>query len=220
MSSLIDATGGQSSAVHPSSNISNIGKASTVLHSIRKYLKSDLCINKQHLLGTGVFAKCFLGQVGPNRVCIKIIKSAYSNCFFKEVEILSKLCHPNVAYLHGICIESRHKIVVLAFHGMYDSMSYSLHSVLISSNSSKPDISVAQWKVIVASIVAGLNYLHEKCGILHNDLKEDNIVLQQQEIEKINGVIIDFGKASTNDMEKDTHYQKKIENYINQDIHT
>ena len=57
---------------------------------------------------------------------------------------------------------------------MYHSMSYSLHSVLISSNSSKPDISVAQWKVIVASIVAGLSYLHEKCGILHNDLKEDN----------------------------------------------
>ena len=88
-------------------------------------------------------------------------------------------------------MEGRHKIVVLAFHGMYDSMSYSLHSVLISSNSSKPDISVAQWKVIVASIVAGLSYLHEKCGILHNDLKEDNIVLQQ-DIGKINGRIIDF----------------------------
>ena len=116
--------------------------------------------------------------------------------FRVEGHILSKLCHPNVAYLHGVCIEGRHKIV-LAFHGMYDSMSYSLHSVLISSNSSKPDISVAQWKVIVASIVAGLSYLHEKCGILHNDLKEDNIVLQKQEIGKINGVIIDFGKAST-----------------------
>ena len=47
-------------------------------------------------------------------------------------------------------------------------------------------ISVAQWKVIVASIVAGLNYLHEKCSILHNDLKHDNIVLQQEN-EEING---------------------------------
>uniref|UniRef100_A0A1X7TUD5 Protein kinase domain-containing protein n=1 Tax=Amphimedon queenslandica TaxID=400682 RepID=A0A1X7TUD5_AMPQE len=130
LSALVDAdtTCGCSSAVRPSPNVSNIGMNTHGLHtSIRKYSKSELCINNQCLLGSGVFAKCFLGHVGPIR-------------------------------------------------------------------SSRPEISVPQWKVIAAGIAFGLNYLHEKCGILHNDLKEDNIVLQQ-EIDKINSVIIDFGKA-------------------------
>lgn len=104
-----------------------------------------------------------------------------------------KLCHLNLAYLLGVCLEISHKMIVLAFHGI-DSVSYSIHSILVSFKPSKVDISFTQWKVIVAEIISGLYYLHEKCKILHNNVNEDNIVLHQEN-KKITDVIVDFGKA-------------------------
>ena len=70
-------------------------------------------------------------------------------------------------------------MLILSFHFMSNSVTHSLHSVLLSSKSCKPEISISQWKYIVKGFTSGLHYIHEKCGIIHNNLKEDNIVLQQ-----------------------------------------
>ena len=42
--------------------------------------------------------------------------------------------------------------------------------------------------------MAGLHYIHEK-SIIHNDIKEDNVVIDMADGE-FNAIIIDFGKAS------------------------
>ena len=72
-----------------------------------------------------------------------------------------------------------------------------MHNILISSQKlfASLEISSTQWKQIILGITDGLHYIHEKCGILHNDLKEDNIVLEIVDKNQIKAVIIDFGKS-------------------------
>ena len=50
------------------------------------------------------------------------------------------------------------------------------------------------WIEIVLHIIHGLEHLHSKYSILHNDLKCDNIVLNSS-TSSIQAVIIDYGKA-------------------------
>ena len=57
-----------------------------------------------------------------------------------------------------------------------------------------PDVASLPWKNIVKGIISGIDYIHSK-AIIHNDLKEDNIVLESDQNEQIKTLIIDFGKA-------------------------
>lgn len=45
------------------------------------------------------------------------------------------------------------------------------------------------WKSILIGVISGLKYIHKKEN-LHNDIKEDNVVISES-----TAVIIDFGKA-------------------------
>ena len=49
------------------------------------------------------------------------------------------------------------------------------------------------WLTILKSIIEAIDHIH-KAGVLHNDLKSNNIVLEKRE-QLWNPVIIDFGKA-------------------------
>ena len=101
--------------------------------TIRQSCKEVVHISKQHLLGQGVFATCYLGTVGPNKVCVKILRGSDSSntYFYSEINMLSKCCHPNVSYIIGICQQARHKMLILSFHGI-EHNSFSIHSLLTS----------------------------------------------------------------------------------------
>ena len=49
-----------------------------------------------------------------------------------------------------------------------------------------------QWKCLVLQIVNGLLHLHDKLLVLHNDVKTDNVIVQNGE----RAIIIDLGKAT------------------------
>ena len=109
LTSLVEASGGcHSSALKATPTSCN--NFSLTLHlSVRKYGKCDIEINKQHVIGQGEFGKCFLGAVGPNKVCIKIIKSSYAHSFYKEADILSRLCHSNVSFYLELVLKAATK---------------------------------------------------------------------------------------------------------------
>ena len=116
-SSLAKTTDGPNSAVKPSCNTS---KMSTIIggkldNGIRHFAKDEIFIDRQHLLGQGAFGKCYLGTVGPCKACIKILKYSSTKYFYSEANILFMLCHPNVSYLLGVCVE---RVIVLHFHGI------------------------------------------------------------------------------------------------------
>ena len=87
-------------------------------------------------------------------------------------------------------------MLVISIHHIGDFHSCSLHSVLLSTKKPKVDITFVQWKRLVLGIIFGINYIHEK-GIIHNDIKEDNIVLDIDHNGDFKAVLIDFGKACT-----------------------
>ena len=130
-------------------------------------------------------------MIGPCKACVKVLNYNDNDYFYNEANILLKCCHPNVSYLLGVCLETKHKLILLSFHGI-DLKSCSLHDVLVSSRKLfAVEISSSQWKQIILGIIY---YIHQKCGIIHNDIKEDNIVLEA-DAGQIKAVLIDFGKA-------------------------
>ena len=82
--------------------------------------------------------------------------------------------------------------LILCYHSFHEK-SCSIHGLL---NHKHVIVTVDQWRTLLVGIAKGLKYLHnhEKGPILHNDLKNDNVV-----VDEINGqvesIIIDFGKA-------------------------
>ena len=184
----MDTVGNHSSAIMPSIN------APASLNScIRQFSKLDITIEKDQVLGHGMFGRCFLGSVGPLPACIKVVKAKnpYKLSFYAEANILFDCCHTSISFLHGVCVERTNPILILSLHLM-NNRSCTLHSVLTDS-SINTCISRVQWKTIITTAMSGLNYLHDK-SILHNDIKEDNILLDDVG-EEMKAIIIDFGKA-------------------------
>ena len=76
-------------------------------NNVRQFSKAEVSIWKQHVLGQGVFAKCFLSTVGPNRACVKIFRTIGEQYFFSEANLLSLFCHPNILIFFAWCMSTR-----------------------------------------------------------------------------------------------------------------
>jgi len=81
-------------------------------------------------LGEGRFGKCYLRIFNHYKVCIKLFKDTEKTAYIAEVNILSKLCHPNLPYLFGVCIGNQ-PCLVTSFHG-FGNESVTLHETLNS----------------------------------------------------------------------------------------
>lgn len=94
--------------------------------------------------------------------------------------------------------------LVTSFHGFGDA-SVTLHFALTAQSS---DVLLRNysinWKAIVWQIIEGMEELHAKYKILHNDLKSDNILFAQTNDKESSCqvVIIDFGKSCSVDCGK------------------
>lgn len=170
---------------------------SYTIDHVRHFSQQEFCIKKHYVLGRGAFGKCFVGTLGPLEICIKVIKKApvYDASFLRETSILSKCCHPNLPFLYGICNDGKHNMIILSLHTI-NTQSYTIHSILCETKKCiKLDISTVQWKKILFGIISGILYLHDKAiQILHNDIKEDNIIMEY-DTKEFTPILIDFGKA-------------------------
>ena len=168
------------------------------LSTVRRFNQEDVFIDKGKVLGKGVFGKCYLGSVGPQSACIKVLRKGpdFEASFTNEAYILSQCCHPNIPLLFGIMTTSGgYNCLLLSFHGI-DGVSYSLHALLNKEKERSFMSFGVEWKKVVLGIAKGLKYLHnhQKEAILHNDLKNDNVVVDKT-FDAIEPRIIDFGKA-------------------------
>ena len=146
--------------------------------------------------------------LGHYDICVKVIKKQDSSALCHEANILSKFLHPNLPYLFGVCIGDKPSVVT-SFHGVMNQ-SVTVHRALFSTSSKLPDtLKVIDWKSVIIQMLSGLDHLHSKLNILHNDLKADNIALSSNSSTKLTAIIIDFGKAcDVNLMENCTHTRK------------
>lgn len=125
-------------------------------------------------------------------MCVKVLKQSNNSVFIYEANVLSNFTHRCLPFLFGVCVGSRPSIVT-SFHGI-GNRSITIHHAL----SCKVKELVVDWMKIVSEVLSGLQHLHNKHKILHNDLKTDNIVLKPAPLADntiAGAVIIDFGKA-------------------------
>lgn len=139
----------------------------------------DLIFDK--VLNRGSFGTVYLGQWCEVPVAIKKIGQRLPvreyEQFIREIEIMSKLRHPNITQLYGACMEPQACLV------MEHVMKGSLDQIIENESWSIEE------KIRVALDVAkGLAYMHYR-DILHRDLKTGNILIDSRGVAKIT----DFG---------------------------
>jgi len=136
-------------------------------------------------LGWGQFSTvwlCFDRQSGQY-VAIKVVKSqdTYTETALDEIKLLKCVRDADSSD------PSRSKIVQLlddfkiqGVHGehiciVFEVMGYNLLKVIMQAN--YKGIPLKSVKVIARQILEGLQYLHEKCSIIHTDIKPENILV-------------------------------------------
>ncbi|XP_078153577.1 U-box domain-containing protein 33-like [Carex rostrata] len=137
-------------------------------------------------LGEGGFGIVYKGILNNTPCAIKMLKEGSrhgTEDFNQEIEILSKVQHPNLVKFIGACAESCALIYEYLPNG-------SLEDRLRCKNNTLP----LSWQArvrIAFEICSALSFLHcsEPHGIVHGDLKPDNILLDENDTSKI----CDFG---------------------------
>lgn len=143
-------------------------------------------------LGEGEFGKVKLGwkKDGSSQVAIKLIRreSVAINPtrlpkIYREISILRDLAHPNIVRLHEMVETERHIGIILEYASGGELFDYILNQRYLKDPSARR---------LFAQLVSGVGYLHKK-GIVHRDLKLENLLLDQNK----NIIITDFGFANT-----------------------
>ena len=162
----------------------------------RRFENSSIAADRQvgkyiakHKLGAGAWAIVFQGVHGSlnKTVAIKMLKhqmamdEEFSKKFIKEAEIIASINHPNIVHVYDIeDLYSTHFIVMEYLEGE------SLEQLLKRVGKLSPELTVHY----LLQICSGLDHAHQ-LGIIHQDIKPDNILIQKDDTVKI----LDFGLA-------------------------
>ena len=141
-------------------------------------------------IGSGSSCDVWLGEYKNQKVAIKKQKSSEKNAyteFYRELNVLVSLKHPNLIQYKGACIEQPLCIVIEYCEG--GDLFKLLH------RSPGVSLSWSQKLVIMQDITKGMQFLH-KNSFMHRDLKSLNVLLRKVvsgEGDQIIVKISDFG---------------------------
>jgi len=142
-------------------------------------------IKLRGLLGSGCFGKVYVGECRSIEVAVKVPKKQELSTrtlrsFVKEVEIMSKIFHPNVCLFMGACTTPGHIQIV----------SEKLASDLESRLHGGAHIPLTQRMQWAKEAAQGMAWLHgNDPPIIHRDLKPANMLLDEHGRVKV----CDFG---------------------------
>ena len=159
--------------------------------SIRQFKYKDIQINKECVLGMGAFGKCTKARIAHLDVCAKFFRTGvkYEWSFSVEAFLLLKCCHENLPWIYGIVGDP--KIILTSLH-TYENTAFTLHSAL--HDKTPAEITVNIWKRILYDVLLAVEHLHDN-KILHNDIKNNNILIEKSPTGQIRGILIDLGKG-------------------------
>lgn len=147
----------------------------------------------KEVLGKGAYSRVYkvTNMLTGNDAALKVLKidtldETTKQRFFQEAKILSALKHQNLATFHAFG-ESKEA-------GLYILMEWvdgrTLSNWLDAEKSLLPQTAVP----LFLDLCSGLAYAHS-CGVLHRDLKPDNIMVTARDDNHVTAKIIDFGLA-------------------------
>ncbi|KAF0911513.1 hypothetical protein E2562_011149 [Oryza meyeriana var. granulata] len=163
-------------------------------------IKEATC-NFDHSLkvGESVYGSVYKGFLRHTNVAVKKLNPESTQSlsqFNQEVEILSRVRHPNLVTLIGACKDARALVYEYMPNGSLDDR-------LACKDNSKP----LSWQLrtrIASNICSALIFLHSNKphSIVHSDLKASNILLDGNNVAKLSGfgvcrMLTDEFKATT-----------------------
>ena len=170
---------------------------------IRLFNKEEIekCSIGAAIIGRGSSGTCYFAKLGPLQVCKKVHRSEPKmiGYFYNEVTMLKNLCHENLPFLFGACVQEHHpKCILMSMHSFTNSGDVlNVEDALRRKDSELPAaFSITDWKCILHGTLSALEYLHLNT-ILHNDIKANNVVIEKilHTPDSCRPVLIDFGKA-------------------------
>ena len=159
----------------------------------------ELYIFKDTLLGEGSFSKVYLAKWRETFVVAKVIDSNFmqikKEIVMREIDIMSKLHHPNVVQFLGYIDDPF--TIVLEYIPSGD----------LTTNIKK--LNKKQKISIMKDILKGLAYIHNRRpnNLIHRDIKPTNILLTNSKVAKI----ADFGLSKFYNINKINSFENMVD---------
>ncbi|KAG6833120.1 hypothetical protein H0H87_011228 [Tephrocybe sp. NHM501043] len=151
-------------------------------------LDVEFDVDDARLVGRGGFGRVVKGEWNGKTVAVKELSApnlsaAAMDSIRHEVQIWSRLSHPNVLPFYGACLESsKQPFIVSEFCVAGNAIDYIRK---------QPSINRLE---LLQGIAGGMVYLHEQ-GVIHADLKASNILISDAG----EALIADFGLSQVQD---------------------
>jgi serine/threonine protein kinase len=157
--------------------------------------KEEIVLNPSNKLGQGAFGTVYKGHLRGTPVAVKKLSICWHvgglddrsekifTDFKNECAVMSKLLHPNVLLLMGVCIEPNSLMLVT------ELMENGSVADLLHKRPSPPSFKMRM--KIAKDCILGMNYLHlnKPSPIVHLDLKTANLLVDSNFVTKV----ADFG---------------------------
>lgn len=144
-------------------------------------------------LGWGHFSTVWLSRdnVMNKHVALKVVRSAshYTETALDEIKLLKKIVdanpdHPGRAHVVSLLDSFEHK----GPNGVHVCMVFEVlgeNLLGLIKRWNHRGIPMPLVKQITKQVLLGLDYLHRECGIIHTDLKPENVLIEIGDVEKI-----------------------------------
>ncbi|KAL6196735.1 hypothetical protein ACLB2K_032349 [Fragaria x ananassa] len=164
----------------------DVGDELSGIHDVKLYMYKELKMATEDFdlakkIGEGGFGSVYKGRLKDGNLAA--IKE-----FLTEIDVISKIEHPNLVKLYGCCIEGDQRILV---YNYLENNSFA--QTLLGGGYSNIQFNWGTRRGIAIGIACGLAFLHEDVcpHIIHRDIKASNILLDKDLMPKIS----DFGLA-------------------------
>ena len=144
-------------------------------------------------LGWGHFSTVWLARDNKSgkHVALKVVRSAahYTETAIDEIKLLNRVVeanpdHPGKRYVVGLLDSFEHK----GPNGVHVCMVFEVlgeNLLGLIKRWNHRGIPMALVKQITKQVLLGLDYMHRECGIIHTDLKPENVLIEIGDVEKI-----------------------------------
>lgn len=144
-------------------------------------------------LGWGHFSTVWLSKDNTTgkHVALKIVRSAahYTETALDEIKLLNKVVeanknHPGRKHVVSLLDSFNHR----GPHGMHVCMVFEVlgeNLLGLIKRWNHRGIPMPLVKQITKQVLLGLDYLHRECGIIHTDLKPENVLIEIGDVEQI-----------------------------------
>ncbi|OAG37665.1 hypothetical protein AYO21_08149 [Fonsecaea monophora] len=158
-------------------------------------------------LGWGHFSTVWLSRdtTTGKHVALKVVRSAahYTETAIDEIKLLNKVVqanpnHPGRKYVVSLLDSFEHK----GPNGVHVCMVFEVlgeNLLGLIKRWNHRGIPMPLVKQITKQVLLGLDYLHRECGIIHTDLKPENVLIEIGDVEQIVKAFVKDEKESTKD---------------------